>query len=68
MRIETEVLDIAFEDSKASRAHLQGPEPTCFLSARAVRDGTAVALAQDVIDLAKFNALHIERFAAVGHD
>jgi pimeloyl-ACP methyl ester carboxylesterase len=97
MQIETDLLDIVFEDSNAGPAlfllhgwpdaacgwndvaaglqragwrmitpHLRGSEPTRFRSAGTFRDGTAVALAQDVIDLA--NALNIERFAVVGHD
>jgi pimeloyl-ACP methyl ester carboxylesterase len=97
MQIETDLLDIAFEDSQAGEAvfllhgwpdapcgwkrialelqrmgwrtiapYLRGSEPTRFRSAGTLRDGTAVALAQDVIDLA--NGLDIQRFAVVGHD
>ena len=44
----------------------RGCGPTRFLSADTVRDGQAVALTQDVIDLA--DALGLERFGVVGHD
>ena len=40
--------------------------PTEFLSADTPRFSGAVAMAQDVIDLA--NLIGIERFAVVGHD
>jgi pimeloyl-ACP methyl ester carboxylesterase len=45
---------------------LRGSAPTEFLSPQTPRFGGAVALAQDVIDLA--NHLGIERFSVVGHD
>jgi pimeloyl-ACP methyl ester carboxylesterase len=45
---------------------LRGSHPTEFLSADTPRFSGAVAMAQDVIDLA--NLLGIERFAVVGHD
>jgi pimeloyl-ACP methyl ester carboxylesterase len=45
---------------------LRGSHPTEFLSADTSRFAGAVAMAQDVIDLA--NLLGIERFAVVGHD
>jgi pimeloyl-ACP methyl ester carboxylesterase len=45
---------------------LRGFGPTLFLSGAAVRDGRAVALAQDVIDLA--DALVIDTFHVMGHD
>jgi pimeloyl-ACP methyl ester carboxylesterase len=45
---------------------LRGSHPTEFLSADTPRFAGAVAMAQDVIDLA--NLLGIERFAVVGHD
>ena len=45
---------------------LRGAGNTRFLSADTVRDGSGVALAQDVIDLS--NVLGIDRFDVVGHD
>jgi len=45
---------------------LRGSGDTAFLSASTPRDGQAVALAQDALDLV--DALGIERFAVVGHD
>ena len=45
---------------------LRGTGSTRFLSADTVRDGEAVALAQDTLDLA--DALGVARFAVVGHD
>ncbi|MFC5473936.1 alpha/beta fold hydrolase [Paraherbaspirillum soli] len=45
---------------------LRGTGDTRFLRADAVRDGSGVALAQDVIDLA--DAIGLERFDVVGHD
>lgn len=45
---------------------LRGFGPTAFLSSDTPRDGTGVALAQDVLDLA--DALGWGRFAVVGHD
>jgi pimeloyl-ACP methyl ester carboxylesterase len=45
---------------------LRGAGATRFLSDDTVRDGQAVALAQDTLDLA--DALGIARFAVVGHD
>lgn len=45
---------------------LRGSGDTRFLSADSVRDGSGVALAQDVIDLA--DALGIHRFDVIGHD
>ena len=45
---------------------LRGAGNTRFLSAETVRDGSGVALAQDVIDLA--DVLGIDRFDVVGHD
>src|SRR5471030_2371629 len=45
---------------------LRGAGDTRFLSADTVRDGSGVALAQDVIDLA--DVLGIDRFDVVGHD
>jgi pimeloyl-ACP methyl ester carboxylesterase len=45
---------------------VRGCGPTCFLDQKAVRDGRAVALAQDVLDLA--DQLGLERFGVVGHD
>jgi pimeloyl-ACP methyl ester carboxylesterase len=45
---------------------LRGSGTTRFRDDRALRDGTAAALAQDVLDLA--DALHLDRFAVVGHD
>jgi pimeloyl-ACP methyl ester carboxylesterase len=44
----------------------RGTGSTRFLSADTVRDGQAVALAQDTLDLA--DGLGIARFAVVGHD
>jgi pimeloyl-ACP methyl ester carboxylesterase len=44
----------------------RGTGSTRFLSADTVRDGQAVALAQDTLDLA--DSLGIARFAVVGHD
>jgi pimeloyl-ACP methyl ester carboxylesterase len=46
--------------------YLRGSYPTEFLSEATPRLAGAVAMAQDVIDLA--NRLGIERFAVVGHD
>jgi pimeloyl-ACP methyl ester carboxylesterase len=46
--------------------YLRGSHPTEFLSADTPRFSGAVAMAQDVIDLA--NLMEIERFAVVGHD
>jgi pimeloyl-ACP methyl ester carboxylesterase len=46
--------------------YIRGFGPTRFLSADTVRDARAVALAQDVIDLA--DCLGINRFGVVGHD
>lgn len=46
--------------------YLRGTGETRFLREETIRDGRAVALAQDVIDLA--NALDIERFQVAGHD
>ncbi len=45
---------------------LRGSGATRFLDPAAVRDGSAVALAQDVVDLA--DGLGLDRFAVVGHD
>jgi len=45
---------------------LRGTGSTQFLLPETVRDGTAPALSQDVIDLA--DALGLSRFALVGHD
>src|SRR5437870_8086128 len=47
---------------------LRGFGPTRFLSADTIRDGSAVALAQDVIDVV--DRLHPSRtkFSVVGHD
>lgn len=45
---------------------LRGSGHTRFRSATTPRDGQAVALAQDALDLAE--ALRVERFAVVGHD
>ena len=45
---------------------LRGSGATRFRQEGALRDGTAVALAQDVLDLA--DALHLDSFAVVGHD
>jgi pimeloyl-ACP methyl ester carboxylesterase len=45
---------------------LRGAGDTRFNDSVTVRDGTAVALAQDVVDLA--DGLELERFAVVGHD
>jgi pimeloyl-ACP methyl ester carboxylesterase len=45
---------------------LRGAGGTRFLKADAVRDGSAVALVQDAIDLA--DALGIDQFDLVGHD
>ncbi len=45
---------------------LRGSGPTCFLSADTIRDGSAVALAQDAIDLA--DQLGWTKFSVVGHD
>jgi pimeloyl-ACP methyl ester carboxylesterase len=45
---------------------LRGFGATHFIGAEVLRDGSAVALAQDALDLA--DALRLERFAAVGHD
>ena len=44
----------------------RGTGGTRFRSAEAVRDATAAALAQDVLDLV--DALGVDRFAVVGHD
>jgi pimeloyl-ACP methyl ester carboxylesterase len=46
--------------------YLRGSSPTEFLSGETPRFAAAVALAQDVIDLA--NVIGVERFAVVGHD
>jgi pimeloyl-ACP methyl ester carboxylesterase len=46
--------------------YLRGSGPTRFLSADTPRVGTALALAQDAIDLA--DVLGLQRFAVVGHD
>jgi pimeloyl-ACP methyl ester carboxylesterase len=46
--------------------YLRGSYPTEFLSADTPRFSAAVAMAQDVMDLA--NLIGIERFAVVGHD
>lgn len=46
--------------------YLRGSGPTRFRSPSTPRIGTAVALAQDAIELA--DALDLERFAVVGHD
>jgi pimeloyl-ACP methyl ester carboxylesterase len=46
--------------------YLRGSIPTRFLSEDTLRVGAAVALAQDAIDLA--DALHLDRFAVIGHD
>ena len=46
--------------------YLRGCGPTRFLSASTMRSGQLSALGQDVLDLAA--ALHLERFAVVGHD
>src|ERR1019366_6847091 len=46
--------------------YLRGCGGTRFRERGAVRDGRAVALAQDAVDLA--DALHIETFAVAGHD
>jgi pimeloyl-ACP methyl ester carboxylesterase len=45
---------------------LRGSGATRFLSPSTPRDGQAVALAQDALDLA--DALGLDRFAVVGHD
>ena len=45
---------------------LRGAGDTRNTHSETVRDGTAVALAQDVIDLA--DGLGLDRFAVVGHD
>jgi pimeloyl-ACP methyl ester carboxylesterase len=45
---------------------LRGSQPTRFISAETPRIGSSVALAQDAIDLA--DALHLDRFIAIGHD
>jgi pimeloyl-ACP methyl ester carboxylesterase len=45
---------------------LRGFGPTRFVSSDIVRDGSAVALAKDAIDVA--DALGLERFSVVGHD
>lgn len=45
---------------------LRGAGPTRFLSAETIRDGRAVALASDALDLA--DALGFNRFAVAGHD
>lgn len=45
---------------------LRGSGHTRFLRADTVRDGSAVAIAQDAIDLA--DTLGLQRFAVVGHD
>jgi pimeloyl-ACP methyl ester carboxylesterase len=44
----------------------RGTGATRFLAAGTVRDGHAVALAQDTLDLA--DILGLDRFAVVGHD
>jgi pimeloyl-ACP methyl ester carboxylesterase len=46
--------------------YLRGFGPTRFIAGDTARDGRGVALAQDAVDLA--DALHLERFAVVGHD
>jgi len=46
--------------------YLRGSSPTRFLSQDTPRVGAGVVLAQDAIDLA--DALHLNRFAVVGHD
>ena len=46
--------------------YLRGSKPTRFLSEDTPRTGSAVALAQDAIELA--DALGMEHFAVVGHD
>jgi pimeloyl-ACP methyl ester carboxylesterase len=46
--------------------YLRGFHPTEFLSADTPRFAGAVAMAQDVIDMA--NLIGVERFAVVGHD
>ncbi|WP_276481415.1 alpha/beta fold hydrolase [Paraflavitalea pollutisoli] len=46
--------------------YLRGTGETRFLREDTIRDGRAVALAQDVIDLA--NALNIEQFQVAGND
>ena len=46
--------------------YLRGFHPTEFLSANTPRFAGAVAMAQDVIDIA--NLVGVERFAVVGHD
>ena len=46
--------------------YLRGFGETRFLSAATPRSGQIAAMAQDVLDLA--DALHLERFAIVGHD
>jgi pimeloyl-ACP methyl ester carboxylesterase len=45
---------------------LRGFGPTRFLSADTVRDGSAVALAQDAIDVV--DRLGCKKFSVVGHD
>jgi pimeloyl-ACP methyl ester carboxylesterase len=45
---------------------LRGFGPTRFISSETIRDGSAVALAKDAIDLA--DALGIEKFSVLGHD
>jgi pimeloyl-ACP methyl ester carboxylesterase len=45
---------------------LRGFGQTRFISPQTIRDGSAVALAQDAVDIA--NALGIERFSVLGHD
>jgi pimeloyl-ACP methyl ester carboxylesterase len=46
--------------------YLRGSRPTRFLSQDTPRFAAGVALAQDAIDLA--DALHLDRFAVIGHD
>jgi len=46
--------------------YFRGFGPTRFLEASTIRDGSGVALAQDVIDLA--DALGISSFSVAGHD
>ena len=47
---------------------LRGFGPTRFLSEDKIRDGSAVALAQDAIDLVNHLSPHGTKFSVVGHD
>ncbi len=57
---------LADEGHRVLLPDLRGTGSTRFRSAETVRDATAAALAQDVLDLV--DALGIGRFAVVGHD